>query len=54
MKALSKGTEGDIFEEGLRAAVDEQSLADRTAAFDYNHNEFPSFPLRSNDPGNCT
>jgi TP901 family phage tail tape measure protein len=36
MKALSKGTEGDIFEEGMRAAVDEQSLADRSAAFDYN------------------
>ena len=36
MGALSKGTEGDIFEEGLRAAVSEQSLADRTEAFDYN------------------
>ena len=40
MHALSKGTEGDIFEEGLRAAVGEQALADRTAAFDYNGPNF--------------
>ena len=42
MSALSKGTEGDIFEEGLRAAVDEQALADRTAAFDYNGPNYAS------------
>ena len=42
MNALSKGTEGDIFEEGLRAAVDEQALADRTAAFDYNGPNYAS------------
>ena len=45
MKALSKGTEGDIFEEGLRAAVSEQSLADRSAAFDYNGKNYASSDL---------
>ena len=40
MDNLSKGTEGDIFEEGLRAAVQEQGLEDRRASFDYSGPEY--------------
>ena len=45
MKALGKGTEGDIFEEGVRAAIGGAKNEDRNSFFDFNGGSYAKSEL---------